>query len=105
VDTDRIWFKAAHGLEGVKEIGRDPGLCGSAILRDDALIIPDTLRDPVAANNPLVAGKCGGDVRGNADRRGWGWHGADVRGGAGDIDADFHPRDVQRFRVAPLVAE
>ncbi|MDQ0585499.1 PP2C family protein-serine/threonine phosphatase [Streptomyces rishiriensis] len=59
VDSDRIWFKAAHGLEGVKEIGRDPGLCGSAILRDDALVIPDTLRDPVAANNPLVAGEMG----------------------------------------------
>jgi sigma-B regulation protein RsbU (phosphoserine phosphatase) len=59
VDTDRIWFKAAHGLEGVKEIGRDPGLCGSAILRDNALVIPDTLRDPVAANNPLVAGEMG----------------------------------------------
>ncbi|WP_282797410.1 GAF domain-containing SpoIIE family protein phosphatase, partial [Streptomyces sp. CC224B] len=59
VDSDRIWFKAAHGLEGVKEIGRDPGLCGSAILRDDALVIPDTLRDPLAADNPLVAGEMG----------------------------------------------
>ncbi|MBW5420374.1 SpoIIE family protein phosphatase [Streptomyces sp. BG9H] len=59
VDSDRIWFKATHGLEGVKEIGRDPGLCGSAILRDDALVIPDTLHDPVAANNPLVAGEMG----------------------------------------------
>ncbi|MEU5579236.1 GAF domain-containing SpoIIE family protein phosphatase [Streptomyces huasconensis] len=59
VDSDRIWFKAAHGLDGVKEIGRDPGLCGSAILRDDALVIPDTLRDPVAADNPLVAGEMG----------------------------------------------
>jgi sigma-B regulation protein RsbU (phosphoserine phosphatase) len=57
VDSDRIWFKAAHGLEGVQEIGRDPGLCGSAILRDDALVIPDTLRDPVAADNPLVTGE------------------------------------------------
>ncbi len=59
VDSDRIWFKAAHGLDGVKEIGRDPGLCGSAILRDDALVIPDTLSDPVAAGNPLVAGEMG----------------------------------------------
>ncbi|MFI5688014.1 PP2C family protein-serine/threonine phosphatase [Streptomyces sp. NPDC051636] len=59
VDTDRIWFKAAHGLEGVKEIGRDPGLCGSAVLRDDALVIPDTLLDPVAMDNPLVAGEMG----------------------------------------------
>ncbi|MYW16511.1 GAF domain-containing protein, partial [Streptomyces sp. SID2955] len=59
VDTDRIWFKAAHGLEGVAEIGRDPGLCGSAILRDDTMVIPDTLKDPVAADNPLVAGEMG----------------------------------------------
>src|SRR4051794_7355598 len=59
VDTDRIWFKAAHGLRGVKEIGRDPGLCGSAVLRDDTLVIPDTLLDPVAVDNPLVAGDMG----------------------------------------------
>jgi sigma-B regulation protein RsbU (phosphoserine phosphatase) len=59
VDADRIWFKAIHGLEGVAEIGRDPGLCGSAILRDDALVIPDTLTDPTARNNPLVTGPLG----------------------------------------------
>lgn len=59
VDTDRIWFKAAHGLEGVKEIGRDPGLCASAILADESLVIPDTLTDPVACSNPLVAGPMG----------------------------------------------
>ncbi|MBM7173222.1 SpoIIE family protein phosphatase [Streptomyces sp. G44] len=59
VDSDRIWFKAAHGLDGVEQIGRDPGLCGSAILRDGALVIPDTLLDPVAAGNPLVAGEMG----------------------------------------------
>ncbi|MFF8827871.1 PP2C family protein-serine/threonine phosphatase [Streptomyces sp. NPDC015131] len=59
VDTDRIWFKAAHGLEGVAEIGRDPGLCGSAILRDDTMVIPDTLLDPVALDNPLVTGEMG----------------------------------------------
>ncbi|MFG2753740.1 PP2C family protein-serine/threonine phosphatase [Streptomyces xanthophaeus] len=56
VDEDRIWFKAAHGLDGVSEIGREPGLCGSAILSDEALVIPDTLIDPVAVNNALVAG-------------------------------------------------
>lgn len=59
VDTDRIWFKAAHGLDGVTEIGRDPGLCGSAILRDDTLVIPDTLLDEVASGNPLVTGPLG----------------------------------------------
>ncbi|MFJ4952723.1 PP2C family protein-serine/threonine phosphatase [Streptomyces sp. NPDC088760] len=59
VDADRIWFKAAHGLEGVTQIGRDPGLCASAILRHDALVIPDTLTDPVACSNPLVTGPLG----------------------------------------------
>ncbi|MFD3682829.1 GAF domain-containing protein [Streptomyces sp. NPDC058613] len=59
VDTDRIWFKAAHGLDGVTEIGRDPGLCGSAILREDTLVIPDTLLDEVASGNALVAGPLG----------------------------------------------
>ncbi|MEV5886597.1 GAF domain-containing SpoIIE family protein phosphatase [Streptomyces sp. NPDC052020] len=59
VDEDRIWFKAAYGLDGVSEIGRDPGLCGSAVLRDDALVIPDTLLDEVARGNPLVTGPLG----------------------------------------------
>ncbi len=59
VDEDRIWFKAAHGLDGVTQIGRDPGLCGSAVLRDDTTVIPDTLADPVARSNPLVAGPMG----------------------------------------------
>ncbi|WP_201294916.1 MULTISPECIES: GAF domain-containing protein [unclassified Nocardiopsis] len=59
VDTDRIWFKAARGLEGVREIGRDPGLCASAICSDDALVIPGALADPVACANPLVAGEMG----------------------------------------------
>ncbi|MGW0363363.1 PP2C family protein-serine/threonine phosphatase [Streptomyces sp. NPDC002990] len=59
VDEDRIWFKAAHGLEGVSEIGRDPGLCASAVLTDDATVIPDTLLDPLARANPLVAGPMG----------------------------------------------
>ncbi|GGU12100.1 PP2C family protein-serine/threonine phosphatase [Streptomyces lateritius] len=59
VDEDRIWFKAAHGLEGVSEISREPGLCGSAILSDETLVIPDTLTDPVACSNGLVTGPMG----------------------------------------------
>jgi hypothetical protein len=31
VDEDRIWFKSHHGVP-VNQIGRDPGLCASAIL-------------------------------------------------------------------------
>lgn len=58
VDHDRIWFKSHHGLS-VTEIGRDPGLCASAILRDDPSIIPDAKRDLHALANPLVAGEFG----------------------------------------------
>lgn len=59
VDSDRVWFKAAHGLEGVSEIGRGPGLCASTILTDDTVVIPDTLADAAACSNPLVTGPAG----------------------------------------------
>ncbi|MFE0800359.1 PP2C family protein-serine/threonine phosphatase [Streptomyces sp. NPDC058812] len=59
VDEDRIWFKAAHGLDGGSEISREPGLCGSAILTNDPLVITDTLTDPVARTNGLVTGPMG----------------------------------------------
>ena len=58
VDHDRIWFKSHHGISE-SQVGRDPGLCASAILRDEVTVIPDARRDPVALTNPLVAGKSG----------------------------------------------
>lgn len=58
VDEDRIWFKSHHGVD-IAEIGRDPGLCASAILSDDPRILPDASRDPHALANPLVAGEFG----------------------------------------------
>lgn len=58
VDADRIWFKSHHGLE-TEEIGRDPGLCASAILHDGPWIINDAPHDPRALANPLVAGEFG----------------------------------------------
>ena len=58
VDHDRIWFKSKHGLE-VEEIGRDPGLCASAILQDETWIIGDARTDPRTLANPLVAGEFG----------------------------------------------
>jgi GAF domain-containing protein len=59
VDTDRIWFKSRHGLPDVSEIGRDPGLCASAILSDEAWVIEDAKVDPRTLANPLVAGEFG----------------------------------------------
>jgi two-component sensor histidine kinase len=58
VDEDRIWFKARHGLD-VEEIGRDPGLCASAILQNDAYVLTDASCDPRSLSNPLVAGEFG----------------------------------------------
>ena len=58
VDSDRIWFKSHHGID-VEEIGRDPGLCASAILQDDPWIVEDAAVDPRTLANPLVAGELG----------------------------------------------
>ena len=59
VDHDRIWFKSRHGLEGVEEIGCDPGLCASAVLQDEPYIVEEARSDPRTLANPLVAGKFG----------------------------------------------
>lgn len=59
VDEDRIWFKTCHGLEGVHEIPREPGLCDSAILADDAYVVIDARTDPRTLNNSLVRGELG----------------------------------------------
>ena len=58
VDEDRIWFKSHHGVP-VREIGRDPGLCASAILSNDPHILTDASVDPRSLSNPLVAGDFG----------------------------------------------
>ncbi|MDB5469443.1 MAG: hypothetical protein JWR84_1003 [Caulobacter sp.] len=58
VDHDRIWFKSRHGVD-VAEIGRDNGLCASAILSPDTRVLEDARRDPHAFANPLVAGSFG----------------------------------------------
>ena len=56
VDHDRVWFKSKQGLS-VEQVGIDPGLCTSAILKDVPTIIPDTRLDPKTLANPLVAGE------------------------------------------------
>lgn len=59
VDEDRIWFKSRCGLDDVKEIPRDPGLCASAILQDEPYIVEEARRDPRTLTNPLVRGQFG----------------------------------------------
>ncbi|HVE91256.1 MAG TPA: SpoIIE family protein phosphatase [Actinomycetota bacterium] len=58
VDSDRIWFKSHHGLD-VEQIGREPGLCASAILQDRPWLVNDASVDPRTLSNPLVAGDFG----------------------------------------------
>lgn len=58
VDENRIWFKSHHGLD-VNQIGREPGLCASAIMDDSAYIVRDARVDPRTLTNSLVAGEFG----------------------------------------------
>ncbi len=58
VDRDRIWFKSHHGIDA-DEVGRDPGLCASAVLGEGLYVVPDAAVDPRTLANPLVAGELG----------------------------------------------
>ncbi len=58
VDEDRIWFRSSHGVE-VEEIGRDAGLCASAILHDGPYVVADAASDPRTLAHPLVRGELG----------------------------------------------
>jgi formate hydrogenlyase transcriptional activator len=58
VDEDRIWFKSHHGIES-NQVGRDPGLCASAILSPEVYFLGDALNDVRSMTNPLVAGSLG----------------------------------------------
>jgi diguanylate cyclase (GGDEF)-like protein len=53
VHGDRVWFKSAYGLGDVRQAGRDPGLCRSAIMADEAGVGSGS--GPGALTNPLVA--------------------------------------------------
>jgi GAF domain-containing protein len=53
VDKDREWYKSKRGLtqgEGPRNIS----FCGHALLHTEILVIEDTLRDPIFADNPYV---------------------------------------------------
>ena len=56
VDTNRQWFKSAIGLP-VSQTTRDISFCGHTVLKNDTLIIPDTLKDSRFADNPQVTGE------------------------------------------------
>ena len=55
VDTNRLFFKSAHGME-VREVPYPDFFCGHAIRQREVFIVPDAAQDPRFANHPLVAG-------------------------------------------------
>src|SRR5690554_4186325 len=59
IDSEKIWFKSKHGIEGVNEIPIEPGLCATAIQSSDLYLIEDALADPRSAQNSLVTGDLG----------------------------------------------
>jgi GAF domain-containing protein len=59
VDVDRVWLAGAEGLEGVTQVGTEPGLCASAVLADGPYIVNDAAADPRTLDHPLVRGELG----------------------------------------------
>lgn len=55
IETGRQWFKAAVGL-GVNSTPLETSFCGTALLEDDFLLVPDATQDTRFAHNPLVTG-------------------------------------------------
>ena len=53
VDEHRQWFKAAVGLD-IRETSLDTAFCAQAIFQTNLFIVPDALKDPRFACNPLV---------------------------------------------------
>ncbi len=60
VEQDRVWLAACQGLpSGVREVGKEPGLCASVIARDDTYVINNAAVDPRTLEHPLVRGELG----------------------------------------------
>jgi PAS domain S-box-containing protein len=55
VDSDRLWAKSCVGLSG-RDLPRDQGFCGHAILEDGPMVVRDLREDARFVANPLVTG-------------------------------------------------
>jgi len=54
VDTNRLFFKSAHGMDA-REVPYPDFFCGHAIRQRDIFVVPDANEDLRFANHPLVA--------------------------------------------------
>ena len=59
VDEDRVWFAATEGLDGVRQVGTEPGLCSSVVHNAGPYVVNDAEHDPRTAEHPLVTGDLG----------------------------------------------
>lgn len=59
VERDRVWIAACQGLHGVREVGKERGLCASVILRDGVYVVNNAAVDPRTRDHPLVRGDLG----------------------------------------------
>lgn len=59
VDTDRVFLAACRGLDGVRQVGTEPGLCTSAIVDDGPYVVTDAGTDLRTLDHPLVRGQLG----------------------------------------------
>jgi diguanylate cyclase (GGDEF)-like protein/PAS domain S-box-containing protein len=57
VDTDRLWFKAVFGLEGVREVSNHMSFCSETVSSHRFLEVCDATKDPRFSKNPLITDK------------------------------------------------
>jgi sigma-B regulation protein RsbU (phosphoserine phosphatase) len=54
VDEDRIWVKAAHGLDAGGSYPREPGFCDTTIGQDGPWVVTDAADDPACSGNSFL---------------------------------------------------
>src|SRR3954465_8411209 len=59
VEQDRVWLAACQGLTGVREVGKEPGLCASVIAQDDVYVINNAAAHPRTLEHPPARGELG----------------------------------------------
>lgn len=59
VEQDRVWLAGCQGLDGVREVGKEPGLCASVIAQDDVYVVTNAAEDARTLAHPLVRGALG----------------------------------------------
>ena len=96
VDSDRIWFKSAHGIDA-QQIERAPGLCASAILEDVPYVVSSARIDPRTLANPLVNGELGVQFYAAAPLQTHDGHNLGTL-----CVLDFKPRDISASDIAIL---